>query len=87
MMLLALILWLFGEDQRCKADHEDYMQKQIRESNRALQELLETERARRAIEEQLALQRAYRESHRRITRSYAKDKDGRIVAQEIIEEV
>jgi len=84
LILIAILLWLFGEDQSCKADYEDYMKNQIKKENDALQRLLDQEHARLMIEKQLAERNEYR---RKITRSIAKDEHGRVVAQEIIEEV
>jgi len=84
LILIAILLWLFGEDQSCKADYEDYMKNHIKKENDALQRLLDQEHARLMIEKQLAERNEYR---RKITRNIAKDEHGRVVAQEIIEEV
>lgn len=83
LILIAILLWLFGEDQSCKADYEDYMKSQIKKENQALQELLDREHARAMIEKQLREREAYR---RKITRNVARDERGRVVAQEVIEE-
>ena len=96
IILLAIIIWLYADYQQNLADHEQKMRKQMRDNNESLEKILERDRAQRMIEEQLALTEEYRlktmqksrkNSRQRITRTYAQDKDGRIIVQEVIEDI
>lgn len=96
IILLAIIIWLYADYQQNLADHEQKMRKQMRDNNESLEKILERDRAQRMIEEQLTLTEEYRlktmqksrkNSRQRITRTYAQDKDGRIIVQEVIEDI
>lgn len=96
IILLAIIIWLYADYQQNLADHEQKMRKQMRDNNESLEKILERDRAQRMIEEQLALTEEYRlktmqksrkNGRQRITRTYAQDKDGRIIVQEVIEDI
>ncbi|MBR5647240.1 MAG: hypothetical protein IKX23_11425 [Treponema sp.] len=92
IILLAIIIWLYADYQQNLTDHEQKM----RENNESLEKILERDRAQRMIEKQIALRDEYRlktmqksrkNGRQRITRTYAQDQDGRIIVQEIIEDI
>ena len=76
-LLIGLLLWLFGEEQCCKAEEVKYHEF---ECERRHKELM----AQRERQHKELLRTQKRRS--KITRNIAKDEYGRVLAQEIIEE-